>query len=264
MYATNFEYDGKFLSDFGCMICTFGSSDFETVDNGSVISFSTVTALDGSKYMLSSSSYDGYLESTIQICKSRKDNILHEFTVEEFRRLAKWLNRKQFHKLRFISEDYIDIYFEASFNINRIEIAGKIVGLELNIITNRPFGKQEFDEIDISGSTENWEYLIFDTSDDEGFNYAKLTITINQSGNLSIYNAIEDRTTYVANCTQGEVITMEYPFITSSLASHKIQNDFNWNFFRLANTVDNIMNEITVSLPCDIVLSYSPTVKIGL
>ena len=31
MYTIDFEYDGKRLSDFGMMICTFDSSGLETV-----------------------------------------------------------------------------------------------------------------------------------------------------------------------------------------------------------------------------------------
>ena len=57
---------------------------------------------------------------------------------------------------------------------------------------------------------------------------------------------------------------MNYPVIQSSISSHNIQNDFNWNFFRIANTYDNSRNDLTISLPCAIKVEYSPIVKVGL
>ena len=91
-----------------------------------------------------------------------------------------------------------------------------------------------------------------------------MEITVNESGNLNIYNAIEDRNTYIANCIAGEIITMDYPIIKSTELSHSIQNDFNWNFFRIANTYENSRNDLTISLPCSIKIKYSPIVKVGL
>ena len=91
-----------------------------------------------------------------------------------------------------------------------------------------------------------------------------MEITINEDGNLKIENAIENRTTYIADCRAGEVITMDYPVIQSSDSSHKIQNDFNWKFFRIANTYDNSRNDLIISLPCSIKIKYSPIVKVGI
>ena len=56
---------------------------------------------------------------------------------------------------------------------------------------------------------------------------------------------------------------MEYPIISSSIPSHKIQNDFNYNFFRISNTEDKIVNDITFSIPCEVELTYSPIKKVG-
>ena len=50
--------------------------------------------------------------------------------------------------------------------------------------------------------------------------------------------------------------------ISSSLDSHKVQNDFNWAFFRLENTFRDKKNKITLSLPCTVKITYSPIVKV--
>ena len=39
MKAFDFEYNGKFLSDYGFTICNFGNKGLETISNGSKISF---------------------------------------------------------------------------------------------------------------------------------------------------------------------------------------------------------------------------------
>lgn len=264
MEAYDFEFDGSNLSDFGYMICKFDSDSVQTVSNGSQITFNTVSTLYGAKHELTSSVYENCLESVFQICKNPCGSDNFEISTDELRVLSRWLNRKGFHKFKILSDEYLDIYFEASFNISKIEINGKLYGLELELKTNRPFALQEPKKVVIKNLVQNGEKIIKDYSDVEGYIYPEVEITINESGDLTIYNEIEDRTTYIKNCVAGEVIKMNYPIIESSIISHKIQDDFNWNFFRIANTFRNSVNKLTISLPCTIEVVYSPTAKVGI
>ena len=268
MKAFDFEYAGKNLHEFGCVICHFGDKGLDTISNGSQISFNTVSTLGGSKHNLMSTEYEDCLETTIQICKSSCTGDVMEISSSEFRELTKWLSRKKFLKFKILDEDYIDLYFEASFNISRIEIDGRLYGLELEVITNRPFALKEPKIINIKNLIQDGKHSINDISYEEGYIYPYTEITIGDIGDekkdLYIYNALEDRNTYIANCISGEVITMDYPIIQSSISSHNIQNDFNWTFFRVANTFDNSRNDLTISLPCTIKIKYSPIVKVGL
>jgi cellulose synthase/poly-beta-1,6-N-acetylglucosamine synthase-like glycosyltransferase len=93
--------------------------------------------------------------------------------------------------------------------------------------------------------------------------YPDVEIICKQDGNLVIHNSIEDRDTVIKNCIAGEVITMKYPVIASSIQSHQIQNDFNYNFFRVANNYRDRVNKITFSLPCTMKISYNPIRKVG-
>lgn len=314
MKAIDFEYAGHNLSEFGCIICNFGSKGLETVSNGSQITFNTVPSLGGSKRHLTSTTYEDCLTTTIQICKHSCDSDVNEISATEHRELTKWLNRKEFLKFKIFDEDYIDLYFNASFNISRIEINGKLYGLELEVITDRPFALKEPVFINVkskylyawekfavvnnnnkgesigeyvtsynrnsypdNGIKNNYYYVyadenkkfenvhnINDTSYEEGYIYPYTEIVIDEDGDLDIYNAIEDRHTIIKNCKANEVIVMDYPVIQSSDSSHSIQNDFNYNFFRIANTYDNSRNDLTISIPCSIKLKYSPIVKVGL
>ena len=265
MKSFDFEYDGLTLSDMGYMICKFGSDGLQTVSNGSQIAFNTVSTLHGAKHELANTEYDGCLEYTFQICKNPCFYSDTEITIKEVRRLSNWLNREEFLKFKLLDDEYSNLYFEASFNnISKIESDGKIVGLELNMITNRPFALQDQKTIIIKNLVENGTKVINDVSDKEGYIYPYMEITINQDGDLSIYNEFEKRTMLIKNCSLGEVITLDYPIIKSSISSHKIQNDFNWSFFRIANTFRNKKNELTISIPCTIKLMYSPIAKIGI
>lgn len=264
MKAYDFIYDNRNLSDFGFTICDFDAKGLKTVSNGSNITFNTVSTMHGTKHELTSVEYENCLEATIQICKNYCSSDIREISSVEFRELTKWLNRKKFLKFKILDEDYIDLYFEASFNISKIEFNGKLYGLELEVITNRPFALKEDKIINVKNTVENGRHSITDTSHEEGFIYPYTEITIIEDGDLNIHNSIEDRDTYIANCTAGEVITMNYPVIQSSISSHNIQNDFNWNFFRVANTIDNSRNDLTISIPCTMKIRYSPIIKVGL
>lgn len=313
MKAFDFEFAERNLSEFGCILCNFGGSKgLETVSDGCEITFTTVSTMGGLKHNLTNAKYEDCLTTTLQICKHSCNGGIQEITAIEHRELTKWLGRKNFQKFKILDEDHIDLYYEAAFtNINRIEIDGKLFGLELELKTNRPFALKEPRTINVvckenqglygwekygvgldseiiklgyvasedenaypSGlHTDGYQYIpvgkvykssINDTSYEEGFIYPYTEIIINESGNLKIHNSIENRESYIANCIVGEVITMDYPVIRSSISSHNIQNDFNWNFFRIANTFDNSRNDLTISLPCTIKIKYSPIVKVGL
>jgi hypothetical protein len=264
MKAFDFEFDEKCLHEFGMIICDFDSKGLNVVSNGSVITFNTIPVLGGSKHDLTSVEYEECLETTIQICKDICSGNDMEISSATFRELTRWLSRKKFLKFKILSEEYIDLYYEVKFDVSRIELGGKLVGLELNVVTNRPFALKEPRTIVIKNLVKNGRHSLNDTSHEEGYIYPYTEIIVNEGGDLNIYNAIEERNTYIANCTAGEVIVMDYPVIQSSVSSHNIQNDFNWDFFRVANTINNSKNDLTISIPCTIKIRYSPIVKVGL
>lgn len=262
--ANDFEFNGKRLSDFGCIIASFDEKGLETID-GAEIAFNTISSFNGSMHHLISTQYESNLETTIQIAKYSCSTGIQELTATEHRVLTRWLSQKKFVKFKLLDEDHIDLYYMASITrIGRIELDGRLMGLELDIITNSPHAFKEPRLISISNTEVNGKHSINDISHEEGYIYPKTEIIINADGNLNIYNAIENRNTYIANVSAGEVITLDYPVISSSDSSHNIQNDFNWNFFRVANTFENSRNDLTISLPCSIKIEYSPIVKIGL
>lgn len=264
MKCYDFWYDGLKLSDFGFMICSFDSGGTDTISNGSEITFNQVSTLNGAKQELTSIQYDDCITATIQICKNLCNDGSFEISVEKMRDIMRWLNRKSFHKFKLIDDEYTNIYFEASFNVSKIEIGGKICGFELEMTTNRPFALMEPVEIVIDNPTSGKVHAFFSNSDEEGYIYPDMEIVVKGDGKLDLYSITEDRHMVVDNCKAGEVVTIDYPIIQSSLDSHKIQNDFNWIFYRVSTSFKNKENEFTVSLPCSVKIKYSPIVKIGI
>ena len=307
MKAYDFSYNNRKLSEFGCVLCHFGGlKGIETVSDGCEISFNTISTFNGNKHNLVSTQYEDCLETTLQICKHSCNGGVQEISESAHRELTKWLNRKKFLKFKILDDNHIDLYYEATFNISKIEIDGKLFGLELEVKTNRPFALKEAKTIPIiceegkevygwkkynngimlgyvtsndanaytsETQSDGYQYIsvgqvykasLNDTSYEEGYIYPEMEITIKQNGNLIIYNSIENRETYIANCKVNEVITLDYPVIRSSDSSHNIQNDFNWNFFRIANTYDDSRNDLVITLPCSIKIKYSPIVKVGI
>lgn len=265
--TVDFEYDNILLSGFGFVLCEFSNNGgFQTVDNGSDIKFTTTPILNGNQWLSAGAKYEECLSATFQICKnpclSNNDEI-EEITVDEITQLTRWLCRKEFKKFKIIRDGYEQIYFEGSFTLDRIKFNDKVVGLELNLTTNRPFALYEPYIKTLNFTSANQTLIFRDISDEIGFINAEATITCNASGNLVIHNSVEDRDTIIKNCVAGEVIIMKYPIISSSISSHRIQDDFNFNFFRIANSWNNPVNKITASLPCTIKFTYSPIRKVG-
>lgn len=264
MTCSDFEYNGIKLSELGYRICSFDQNSDNT--SGSALTFNTVSNASGSRFYLVNSAYQECLEITFSICKNTCGSNEREISLREYAELLRWLNRKKFYKLRLLSDEYVDIFFEGSFNISKREASGKIIGLDLTFFSNRPFGMYENKKLIFEAEAANSSFVFYDVSEEIGSIYPHMEIAIAADGDLTIKNSQYDEAMVIHNCIQGEVISLDYPMISSSSAAHAetLANDFNWSFFKISNTFRNRKNELTVSLPCTIKIVYSPVAKIGI
>ena len=264
LYATDFEYDGIRLKNLGYVICSFDGGGIQTVSNGSEITFNTISMKRGERWGLAGTEYGECLQATFSICKIPCMNEEFEIPVYEVRKLMRWLNRKNYHKLRFIEQDYDNFYFEASFNVNKIEFGNKIVGLELTMFTNKPYTFFDQRTHLLESEKNNWNVILTSLSDEEGYVYPKMEIEIKNAGDLIIQNSLDNSIMEIKNCIPGEKISVDYPLISSSESTHQIQDDFNWKFFRLWKTFQTGQNQLTISIPCKLKISYNPICKMGI
>lgn len=269
MYATDFEYDGQYLSDYGFIICDFDySKGSVTVDTGSKLSFEKVSRNGGKLFSLASATYDECISTEFDICKNPDiyDYEEREISNDEYRDIVRWLNRKEFLKFQVIDDGNTDrdtCYYNVSFNIQKIKIGGKLYGLHLTTESDKPFGYGQEQCFSWNFTQNSNAKILSDVSDEIGFIYPDMTIICNADGDLSIHNELLDCTMLIKKCTKGEIITIRgnEHIIMSDNIKHDICNNFNYEFLKIGNTFNNRNNRITVSSPCKITIKYSPIIK---
>lgn len=269
----DFEYAGKLLSDFGCIVCTITSNNgVSTTDIGNQITFNTIPTNHTTKFKLVSSEYsDAYTAPPFQICKSpcnADDQHDMYFSEMEVRDIMRWLNRKRFFKFKPIYDDgeYAMIYFNGSFNVQTITYGSNVIGMELTLQTDAPFAHYEPIEYNITLSSQNGTFVINDISDEVGYIYPDIVeIQCLSDGKLTVSNSKDSNNVVVNNCVSGEKITLigESKIIESSVYHQKLFNDFNYNFPKIHNDYNDGENIFSVSIPCKIHMSYSPICKVG-
>lgn len=112
-----------------------------------------------------------------------------------------------------------------------------------------------------------FSYTIKNESDEEGILYPDVKITALKDGDINlsiIHNKEAISTTVIKNCISGEILTLSYPMISSSVSTHNISDDFNWEFPIFANEYANSKNTISIPSSCRIDFVYTPVVKVSL
>lgn len=272
MNAIDFEYDEHFLSDYDFIVCEFDySSDVSIASAGSTISFEKVSSNKGKSFNLTGTSYEECITASFDICKDPskfgKDEMV--ITNDEYRDLMRWLNRREFLRFRLISDDIendnIDTcYYDASFNVEKIKhTTGELIGLRLNLETNRPYGYGETKTEVLAFTSTSSVKRVYDMSDDVGYVYPDMEIVVDESGTLEITNSLMDCTMIIYNCSAGEKITIygNEQIITSSMSSHNICSDFNYVFMKLGNKFNDNCNVFSVTKKCTIKLKHTPIIK---
>lgn len=267
MFAYDFEFDGQYLSDFGMTICTFDNNGgIANASSGAKISFNKVSTSRGLRQMLTGTSYDECVSADFNICKDPERFEDMVITDDEFRDIVRWLNRHEFLPFRAIDEDQDrdTCYFNASFNIEKVKLDGDIVGLNLTMETDKPYGYGQEQSLSWVVKDPKQPYVLSDMSDEIGVTYPSMVITSNATGTLRLENLTEPCVMVLKNLTPGEIITIDGDtrIIKTSRAAHDLsKGDFNFEFFRFGNTYLNRNNKIVASLPCQIVFSYRPIIK---
>ena len=208
MKTTDFEYDGVLASDYSFMVCSFDDGGTDTIEYGSAINFDTVSMRNGKKFSLINSGYDDAANFTFQICKDPSvfnDSEMY-FTIEEQRKVYRWLNRNDgYHELKIFTDDFGTIVFNGSFNISAITLNTEVVGFELSFQMEAPYATQNRKVLRKKFNRQG-SFTLIDESDDIGYIYPHLQITCKNDGDLKIHNSVENRTTVIKNCKSGEVI----------------------------------------------------------
>ena len=272
MYAIDFEYDGIRLSDYGCIICSFGSKGMETLSSGADITFNTVNTAGSDRFRFYGSRYDDYYSSTFQICHNpnNKNNPAEMFLSPiELSAIQRWLCRKDnYHRFSLVQDNMEDIFWNAVFSSRQIQLNGSIIGLELTMYTDAPYAYRMIGDISYE-INPGMSVSVYDVSDEIGFIYPVTTIKCMASGNITLQNSMDKKVLQLYKVSNGEILTLngEHKIISSSLDRNDLANNFNYYFPRIINTYESRENVYTLSadsVPCQITFRYSPIVKAGL
>ena len=180
MYATDFEYDGKRLSDFNCITCCINNSTgVEEVSIGCDITFNTVKNNHSSIQYVTSTTYDNVYTDSFEIMKNTcNENEDKYFSYEEVRSLIRWLSRREYKKFKPIYNNGTDVHYYGSFNVQQIMLGNNVIGLSLTFNANAPYGFGEIISHDFE-LKENDTFSIYGDSDESNYIiYPNVTITI--------------------------------------------------------------------------------------
>ena len=261
---TDFLYDNESASDYELLVCRFDSANgAETVSVGSNLTLNTVKPVGRNESSVFGSQYNEDYTATFQCCKVDKYNRPLEIAAEEFSQISRWLNRNDgIHEFKINGNGYENIRFFGTFNAQAIKVNDVIYGVECTLLTNSPYAFADGMNIVLSGK----QFSLYDSSDETYEIYPDVKITCNESGNLAIENSLDDEIFEIDNCVNGEVITINGTnrVISSSVATHNVVDDFNYNYIKVVNTYRNRINEFTCSLDVTIEFQYSPIRKVGI
>lgn len=266
MYAVDFEFDGKRLSDFGCVMTSFSGMQNGEVPSGASLTFSSAKSLTSDKFDLFSSTYDSPFSASFGICKNPcESNDMYYMTPYEVSALQRWLCRRtKYCKFKVLSDGFEDIYWNGYFTSQEELLGGNIVGLQLTFTADAPYAYMEDITLRFENEAES-SFIIDDVSYEEGYIIPDVVITLKEGGEFSLINSRDSRTMRVENCSNGEVLTIsgKYLLIESTDSNHDLSQDFNFVFPRIFNLYDDTRNIFTPSLACDIEIKYTPAIKVG-
>lgn len=241
---------------------------------GSEVTFNTSKSATSYRQMFNNATYETMHEFSFQFIKIKPNTCLpDEITIQEQSLLQRWLVRKDGYKyLRFMTDDYKDIYFNCKITMQWVRLGGNIIGAELKVTCDAPFGYSDVQTYEVSCADGN-SFTVFDNSDEIGASYIDQmdilcgsnasTLSIKNSMEY-IHNPIENRVTTFTNVVANEHISINgntRQIDSSNNDTSPIFPRFNGNFPRLINTSPTIYdirnNVFTVNGgSCNISMSY--------
>lgn len=260
----DFTFRGESLSQRGYKLCCFnGQTSSEIAVTDSQRNFNLIHMFGGKYQPIAFTSYNEALIMEMDICKydcpSETVLIIQPNETSEIKR---WLSSPIANEFRLSDTAYDGIFWKGSFNVEEIHFCGECVGFHLTFTSVAPFGYR--DTVTLEGTVAaNGTVAINDTSDEEGYIYPDMSITLQADGDLEIENDFDNRKTVINGCESGEIINLTHLLQASTnKVAHILGNDFNYKFVRINNEYGNTVNNLTFNLPCEYLISYTPVAKV--
>lgn len=250
MTGIYFEFDGIHSKDLNLMIVSFDGAKNGAATAGSHLEYNTIKLPNSDKWLKTSASYSEVLSFSFQAAKVDKNGQADAMSERDLAFYIRWLVRKEYKYLRIIHEGYETIYYNARLNVQRYEIAGKSVGLEITVYCDAPYGYSSIKSFHYSTDRMTDSFEIYDDSDEIGSIYPDLVeIEVLQDGEVTLKNNIDQRITVIKDCMAKDMIVFSSGLKASLQRFHTDENNReyyiskpiypyfeNWCFPRIGNT----------------------------
>lgn len=275
MQFSDFEYNGKRLSHFNCTLGFVDSSSDDAVAIRSPLELNTFIQNGSNKSRISNTNYKDPLIVTFNIvkanCYDEEDIYIDD---HELTQMMDWLDTKKYQELKVYYDDgsFYDVVFYAVLTeSSSIRVGEGIAGLTLTFSTNAPYGFTE-PIVTRKNLQANEDFMIHPDSHEIGILLPKsFVITLNNTppnGKLIVQNDQDAEQTEIANCANGEVITLDCQnkLISTTNTRDTFHKDFNYNYPRLIIKRDvlNVQpNTFKSNTACEIKVEYQGVRKVG-
>lgn len=266
MYCSDFEFDGEMLSDHGFVI---GGDEGESDSwSGGEITFTTIKPPYQNRNNYYTYSYDAPLVMTFPIMKNPCENEAQEdmyLTQDEQSYIMRWLHRQDgYHWLKFLQDDYKDVWYNVQFNLQPIEFGGHIIGFTLTGTCDSPYAySHEYNHDFTLAIGETFDFKNY--SDMTGKRFVHSVIVPQGSGKLAIrsgcteYNVL----TTVQNVSANDRIVLDGN--NDLITGISDMNTFNFEFPIIANSYNNrttyFMNQGDMEITMNITFRYIREVR---
>lgn len=147
MVFGDFEFDGKRLSHYNCILGNAGNSSYEdAVAMHSPVTLNTFRQNGPKKNRLTSVSSDDVITTTFQAVKMNCSDDSYYLSDHELTNIAQWLSPREYKPLKVFYDDgsFYDVMFYAvCTELSTVRVGTGIAGVSITFTTNAPFGFSE-------------------------------------------------------------------------------------------------------------------------
>lgn len=260
MHCTDFIFDDELLSDHGLMICSFNNT--ESTWSGGNVTFTTIKPPNSNRQTFYTSYFENPITFTFQIGKKPCGISTQEemyFSQDEISDIMQLLQRTDgYHWLAFYQDGWEDIWFNSQINLQPYYICGRIVGYDVTVNTDSPYGYSHLIKKTFSLSANGGSFILKNYSDILGCLYPKAEITITSGGTLIIESGCSEykHRTEINNVNKGDVIILDRD--NDFFSGIKDLNGFNFKFPILAKSRKDISTSFINygTAGCEVKITY--------
>lgn len=254
MYAADFVFDGRKLSNYGLMIGEIGGSSMSTTTGGMTVKSISVPGKDA--FEIYASAYDGSVVWEFDIVKYDCSDLNNPYISQtEDAAIRRWLIRKDgYHWIHFEQDEFEDIFYKVYINLSPLYINGRLAGYHATVTSNCEYGFSKIYTYNFSlNGTGSFE--IINLSDEHGYIYPEFTITSLSSGNFIFQNLCEEdknRYTQIYGMENNQNIHIDSE---NEIMEGTGYDKWNWKFPRMVQDAYGYKpNIFSANLPCTVTM----------